>query len=239
LAKQQQKSARTDLHTNAPRIKGTLGYRKWVTGAIMTIHRITTNKASPMNDTTAAAATCDWAMLLAQVAQHNDKRAFREIYDHFAPRIKAYAINQGFGQHAEVLVQEVMTSVWRNAGKYTESLASVSTWIFTIVRNQRIDMLRKLNRTRAEVVIETEDLWQIPTEDTTIFSIQNLSTEKYVKNALEQLPEDQMIALRKVYYEGKTHEEAAAELGVPLGTVKGRLRLSLQKLRVMFEAKEI
>lgn len=192
-----------------------------------------------MNDTTAAAATCDWAVLLAQVAEDNNKFAFKALYDHFAPRIKAYAINQGFGQHAEVLVQEVMTSVWRNADKYSESLASVSTWIFTIARNQRIDMLRKLNRSRAEIVIETEDLWQIPTEDTTIFSIQNLSTEKFVKNSLEKLPEEQMIALRKVYYEGKTHEEAAEELGIPLGTVKGRLRLALQKLRVMFEAKEI
>ena len=199
----------------------------------------TTKKAVSMNDSTAADDTPDWGALLARVAEHDDKAAFRAIYQHFAPRIKAYAINQGFSQHAEVLVQEVMTSVWRNADKYSASLASVSTWIFTITRNQRIDILRKLNRTRAEVVIETEDLWQIPTEDTTICSIQNLSTEKFVKTAIDKLPEEQMIALRKVYYEGKTHEEVAEELNIPLGTVKGRLRLSLQKLRVMFEAKEI
>jgi RNA polymerase sigma-70 factor (ECF subfamily) len=200
---------------------------------------MTTKKAVSMNDSTAANDAPDWGALLARVAETDDKAAFRAIYQHFAPRIKAYAINQGFSQHAEVLVQEVMTSVWRNAGKYSESLASVSTWIFTITRNQRIDILRKLNRTRAEIVIETEDLWQIPTEDTTICSIQNLSTEKFVKTAIDKLPEEQMIALRKVYYEGKTHEEVAEELNIPLGTVKGRLRLSLQKLRVMFEAKEI
>ncbi|MDF3012892.1 MAG: polymerase subunit sigma-24 [Cellvibrio sp.] len=200
---------------------------------------MTTKKAVSMNDSTATNDSPDWGALLARVAEHDDKAAFRAIYQHFAPRIKAYAINQGFSQHAEVLVQEVMTSVWRNADKYSESLASVSTWVFTITRNQRIDILRKLNRTRAEIVIETEDLWQIPTEDTTICSIQNLSTEKFVTAALEKLPEEQMIALRKVYYEGKTHEEVAEELNIPLGTVKGRLRLSLQKLRVMFEAKEI
>lgn len=192
-----------------------------------------------MNDSTAAPDAPDWGALLARVAASDDKAAFRVLYHYFAPRIKAYAINQGFSQHAEVLVQEVMTSVWRNADKYSESLASVSTWIFTIARNQRIDILRKLNRTRAEIVIETEELWQIPTEDTTIFSIQNLSTEKYVKAAIDKLPEEQLIALRKVYYEGKTHEEVAEELNIPLGTVKGRLRLSLQKLRVMFEAKEL
>lgn len=200
---------------------------------------MTTKKAVSMNDSTAANDAPDWGALLARVAENDDKAAFRAIYQHFAPRIKAYAINQGFSQHAEVLVQEVMTSVWRNADKYSESLASVSTWIFTITRNQRIDILRKLNRTRAEIVVETEDLWQIPTEDTTICSIQNLSTEKFVKAAIDKLPEEQMIALRKVYYEGKTHEEVAEELNIPLGTVKGRLRLSLQKLRVMFEAKEI
>lgn len=200
---------------------------------------MTTKKAVSMNDSTAANDAPDWGALLARVAENDDKAAFRAIYQHFAPRIKAYAINQGFSQHAEVLVQEVMTNVWRNADKYSASLASVSTWIFTITRNQRIDILRKLNRTRAEIVIETEDLWQIPTEDTTICSIQNLSTEKFVKAAIDKLPEEQMIALRKVYYEGKTHEEVAEELNIPLGTVKGRLRLSLQKLRVMFEAKEI
>jgi len=180
----------------------------------------------------------DWGALLERVAEADDKLAFKQIYTHFAPRIKAYAINQGFSQHAEVLVQEVMINVWRNAGKYSAALASVSTWIFTIARNQRIDMLRKMNRSRAEIVIETEELWQIPTEDTTIFSIQNLSTEKFVKGHIDQLPEEQMIALRKVYFEGKTHEEVAAELKIPLGTVKGRLRLSLQKLRVMFEVNE-
>ncbi len=181
-----------------------------------------------------------WEQLLSRVASQDDRAAFKQLYNYFAPRIKAYAINQGFSSHAEVLVQEVMTNVWRNADKYSATLASVSTWIFTITRNQRIDLLRKLNRTRAELIIETEDLWQIPTEeDATVYSIQNLSTEKFVNNSINKLPEEQMIALRKVYYEGKTHEEVAQELNIPLGTVKGRLRLSLQKLRVMFEAKEI
>ena len=200
-------------------------------------------KARPVNEPPLTppddSAGSNWAERLARVAHNNDRQAFRELYEHFAPRIKAYAINQGFSQHAEVLVQEVMTNVWRNADKYSPELASVATWIFTIARNQRIDILRKLNRTRAEVVIETEELWQIPTEDSTIFSIQNLSTEKFVQHSIAQLPEEQMIALRKVYYEGKTHEEVAQELQIPLGTVKGRIRLSLQKLRVMFEAKEL
>lgn len=198
-------------------------------------------KAKPMTERIPAvkADGPDWAAKLLRIAQHNDRDAFRELYSFFAPRIKAYAINQGFSQHAEVLVQEVMINVWRNADKYSESLASVSTWIFTITRNQRIDLLRKMNRNKAEIVIETEELWQIPTEDTTIRSIQASSTEKCIRESLQTLPEEQMIAVRKVYYEGKTHQEVAEELNIPLGTLKGRLRLSLKKLRVMLEATEL
>jgi RNA polymerase sigma factor (sigma-70 family) len=183
--------------------------------------------------------TEDWGALLKRVAEHDDRAAFRKIYTHFAPRIKAYAINQRFSQYADVLVQEVMTSVWRNADKYNRDIANLSTWIFTIARNQRIDILRRTNRSRAEIVIETEELWQIPTEDTTVMSIQQLSTEAFVKKSIDTLPEEQMIALRKVYYEGKTHEEVAEELNIPLGTVKGRIRLSLKKLRLIFEEKDL
>ncbi|MGD8176086.1 sigma-70 family RNA polymerase sigma factor [Marinimicrobium sp. ARAG 43.8] len=182
----------------------------------------------------------NWGELLAKVANDGDTAAFRKVYDHFAPRIKAYAINQGMHQHAEELVQEVMTSVWRNAGKYQDALASASTWIFTITRNQRIDLLRKKGRTQAEMAVDTEELWQIPTEnDTTVHSIQAISTEKRMRESILELPEEQMIAVRKVYYEGKTHQEVAEELNVPLGTLKGRLRLSMKKLRVMLEATDL
>ncbi len=201
-----------------------------------------TTKAKSMTDVSATsqAQAQEWANLLGRVARDNDREAFRKLYEHFAPRIKAYAINQGFSQQAEVLVQEVMINVWRNADKYTESLASVSTWIFTISRNQRIDLLRKMNRTKAEVAVETEDLWQIPTEeDTTVRSIQSGSSEKFIHEAISTLPEEQMIAVRKVYYEGKTHQEVVEELNIPLGTLKGRLRLSLKKLRVLLEATEL
>ena len=181
----------------------------------------------------------DWGQVLAKVAAQADAQAFRQVYKHFAPRIKAYAINQGMHQQAEELVQEVMTSVWRNAGKYQESLASASTWIFTITRNQRIDLLRKKGRSKAEITLDTEELWQIPTEDTTIRSIQAGSTEKTMRASIKDLPEEQMIAVRKVYYEGKTHQEVAEELNIPLGTLKGRLRLSMKKLRIMLEATDL
>jgi len=206
-----------------------------------------TSKAKPMQEPpfhtatdTGHQATKEWSALLIQVARENDRGAFRQLYQYFGPRIKAYAINQGFSQQAEVLVQEVMVRIWRNASSYNPQVASASTWIFTIARNQRIDMLRRLSRQSAEIKLEVEELWQIPSEeDPTILSIQSHSREEYIRQSLAKLPEEQMIALRKVYYEGKTHEQVAEELQIPLGTIKGRIRLALQKLRVMFEAKDL
>ncbi len=179
-----------------------------------------------------------WAQCVKRIAD-GDRLAFRELYEHFGPRIKAYALNQGISQQADELVQEVMTSVWRSAARYTDTLASVSTWIFTITRNQRIDLLRKAGRSQAEIAVETEDLWQIPGEDDVVHSIQTIAAARSMRESIQQLPEEQMIAVRKVYYEGKTHQEVAEELQIPLGTLKGRLRLSLQKLRVMLEAHEV
>lgn len=189
-------------------------------------------------DSSADKSAQHWAQCIKRIAG-GDREAFRELYEHFGPRIKAYALNQGISQQADELVQEVMTSVWRSAARYTESLASVSTWIFTITRNQRIDLLRKAGRTRAETAMETEDLWQIPGEDDVVQSIQAIAAARSMRESIQQLPEEQMIAVRKVYYEGKTHQEVAEELQIPLGTLKGRLRLSLQKLRVMLEAHEV
>jgi RNA polymerase sigma factor (sigma-70 family) len=192
-------------------------------------------RVSAMNDESAARSAPEvWTDLLKRVAQENDQQAFRQLYLHFAPRIKAYAINQGFGQHADVLAQEVMTQVWRKASHFNPSIAAASTWIFTIARNQRIDILRKLKRTQCETHIETEALWELPIDDITIASIQQASTANYIGRHLAQLPEEQLIALRKVYYEGKTHEDVATELNIPLGTIKGRIRLALKKLRVSF-----
>ena len=179
-----------------------------------------------------------WAQCVKRITD-GDRLAFRELYEHFGPRIKAYALNQGISQQADELVQEVMTSVWRSAARYTDTLASVSTWIFTITRNQRIDLLRKAGRSQAEIAVETEDLWQIPGEDDVVHSIQTIAAARSMRESIQQLPEEQMIAVRKVYYEGKTHQEVAEELQIPLGTLKGRLRLSLQKLRVMLEAHEV
>jgi len=106
-----------------------------------------------------------WSQLLEHVGASQDRGAFHQLFEHFGPQIKYYAISNGIANQAEELVQEVMISIWRRASTYDWRKAAASTWIFTIARNQRIDMLRKIQRGSAEMAIETEDLWQIPGDD--------------------------------------------------------------------------
>ncbi len=176
-----------------------------------------------------------WSRRLEQVGRDQDREAFRQLFEHFGPQIKYYALSNGMVSQAEELVQEVMISVWRRACLYDWRKAAASTWIFTIARNQRIDMLRKGQRLRAETQLETEDLWQIPgdNEEEPVTSLHRIMTERRVRESLSHLPEEQVTVLAKVYMEHKSHQMVADELGIPLGTVKSRVRLALNKLKVI------
>lgn len=176
-----------------------------------------------------------WSRLLERVGREQDREAYRALFEHFGPQIKYYALSNGMAGQAEELVQEVMISVWRRACLYDWRKAAASTWIFTIARNQRIDMLRKGQRLRAETHLETEDLWQIPgdNEDEPVTSLHRIVTERRVRDSLKHLPEEQVTVLAKVYMEHKSHQMVADELEIPLGTVKSRVRLALNKLKVI------
>ncbi|WP_228141628.1 sigma-70 family RNA polymerase sigma factor [Marinobacter sp. X15-166B] len=178
-----------------------------------------------------------WSQLLRAVGKHQDRAAFHALFVHFGPKIKYYALANGLTSHADELVQEVFVSIWRKGASYDWRKAAASTWIFTIVRNQRIDMLRKQQRTGAEVPVATDDLWQIPgtDEDDPTASLHRLMSERRVRASLSQLPEDQITVITKVYMEYKSHQQVAEELGIPLGTVKSRVRLALKKLRVILQ----
>jgi len=178
-----------------------------------------------------------WGALLEKVGQHQDRAAYQALFEHFAPQIKYYAISNGIANYAEELVQEVFISIWRRSCLYDWRKAAASTWIFTIARNQRIDMLRKLQRRGAEMAVETEDLWQIPgdNEDEPVTSLHRLMSERRIRESLAHLPEEQTTVIAKVYMEHKSHQAVANELGIPLGTVKSRVRLALNKLRVILQ----
>ncbi|PAV25439.1 RNA polymerase sigma-70 factor (ECF subfamily) [Tamilnaduibacter salinus] len=178
-----------------------------------------------------------WSQLLERVGRHQDRSAYRELFEHFGPQIKYYALANGLSSHAEELVQEVFVSIWRRSSTYDWRKAAASTWIFTIARNQRIDMLRKMRRTSRETPVETEELWQIPgeNENEPVTSLHRLMSERRVRDSLRHLPEDQITVIAKVYMEDKSHQSVADELGIPLGTVKSRVRLALNKLKVILQ----
>ncbi|WP_165857571.1 sigma-70 family RNA polymerase sigma factor [Marinobacter sp. JSM 1782161] len=178
-----------------------------------------------------------WSPLLEKVGKSQDREAYRALFEHFGPQIKYYAMANGLAGQAEELVQEVFVSIWRRSCLYDWRKAAASTWIFTIARNQRIDMLRKMQRSRAEMTVETEDLWQIPGDDENepVTSLHRIMSERRIRNSLQHLPEEQITVIAKVYMENKSHQVVADELQIPLGTVKSRVRLALNKLKVILQ----
>jgi RNA polymerase sigma-70 factor (ECF subfamily) len=158
------------------------------------------------------------------------------LFAHFAPLLKSFAEasrHEGwFPGLSEDLVQEVMIKVWQKAGGYKPEKASATTWIYTVARNCRIDMLRRKSNTQ-HLPLENEDFWHEPDEETPVSLLRQKRSEDKVQASLAQLPKEQDEILRKVYLEGKSHAEASEELGLPLGTVKSRVRLALQKMQIL------
>ena len=172
---------------------------------------------------------------LAAVAEHRDKEAFAKLFDHYAPLIRSYSLARDPGATllADDLVQEVMTRIWLKAGSYNVRLANLNTWVFTLARNCRIDYLRKNGRFATdidpdEIFNEMEDESPGPFQQA-----HQLRVENNLHNSLQHLPREQTEIIRKVYLEGKSHQQASEELKLPLGTVKSRVRLALKKLEVL------
>lgn len=174
---------------------------------------------------------------MSKVAIERDRQAFSELFDHFVPLIRAFSLARepGAALVADELAQEVIIKVWDKAHTYKPEMAQVSTWIFTLARNCRIDQLRKSSRYATEIdptdiFIDLEDDQPGPFQAT---RQQRLENDIHAK--LKQLPSEQAQVLGKVYLEGKSHQETSDELGLPLGTVKSRVRLALQKLEVLLK----
>ncbi len=169
----------------------------------------------------------NWAALIVRVSAHQDQAAFAELFRHFAPRVKAFLVRSGAGETmAEECAQEAMATVWRKAGMFDPTRASAATWIFTIARNRRIDMLRKQRRP------EPEDLPWGPEHEPDQADAMALAQEtEKLGAAIKALPEKQRILIERAYFGDLSHSEIAAETGLPLGTIKSRIRLALERLR--------
>lgn len=179
-----------------------------------------------------------WSGLLARVGRDEDRQAFGELFNHFAPQLKAYGLStqgvSGVSAFADELVQETMVKVWKRAVAYDPERAGASTWIFAIARNARIDLLRRGARHTAH--LDADDVWLEAEEDSSPdFHAEADRTRSAIRSAIQQLPSEQAQVLAKVYMEGKSHSEVAGELELPLGTVKSRVRLALNKMKLLVQ----
>jgi RNA polymerase sigma-70 factor (ECF subfamily) len=190
-------------------------------------------QACPVRERKGAELTLpDLDGLLESVAKNRDRAAFKALYDHFAPRLKGFAMRQGSDrQFAEEVVQETMVNVWRKAAQFDPARASAATWVFTIARNMRIDLIRKINRPEPDM----DDPSLVPDPEPAAHeSISKAQEAARLRAILAELPGEQREVLRLAFFEEKPHGEVAAELGIPLGTVKSRIRLAMKRIRTEF-----
>lgn len=172
----------------------------------------------------------DYGRLIEAVALRRDREAYARLFEHFAPRLKAYLMRAGApAGAAEDFAQEALLTVWRKASLYDPTRAAASAWIFTIARNLRIDTLR-----RDRSAVPKIDLSQLPDDPLRPDDIlHDQDRVGRVRKALETLSREQASVVQLSFFHDKAHSEIARELGLPLGTVKSRLRLAMLRLRDM------
>lgn len=170
-----------------------------------------------------------FAALAEAVANRRDQLAFRQLFDYFAPRLNYWLHRRGVSnEEAEEIVQEVMTVLWHRAELYDASRSSLSTWLFRIARNRHIDLQRRL---KTRIIDDAEPLLQIDDVPGMETMLESEEREAKVREALTRIPGEQMELVRASFFLGYSHSEIAAHTGLPLGTVKSRIRLAFEHLR--------
>ncbi|MET3515531.1 RNA polymerase sigma-70 factor (ECF subfamily) [Pseudacidovorax sp. 1753] len=181
-----------------------------------------------------SAELCD---LVRAVAERQDRTAFAVLFKHFAPRVKTYLMRAGADPDAaEDLAQETMVALWRKAALFDARQAGVSTWVFTIARNLRVDRYRRQGGAVEVLSAEQADLDSMPEDAPALDErLHARRCEHRLREALRRLPPDQVRVLHLSYFEDQPHARIADELGIPLGTVKSRVRLAVAHLRKLLD----
>lgn len=181
------------------------------------------------------APTRDAAALIRAIAEDRDRAAFAALFVQYAPRLKAYMRRLGAADEtAEEIVQETMLMVWRKAALFDPTRAAVSTWIYTILRNLRIDMMRRVRPLPPELDAPGEQAEPAAADDL----IDAADRSARLRAALASLPPEQAEVVRLSFFDERPHAEIERALGIPLGTVKSRLRLAMARLRRVLEGDE-
>ena len=169
------------------------------------------------------------ASLLLTVSKTGDRNAFSILYEHYAPRVKSYLLRGGATlSEVEELVQEVMFRIWKRASSYNPSRASVSTWVFTIARNLRIDRIRKMKHVDVDPSDPALVAAKAPSPEMKTRQRERIQA---VREELSSLPKPQAEILAAMYYQGTSQSQLASEMDLPLGTVKSRVRLATKAMR--------
>ena len=178
-----------------------------------------------------ARAMTDWSACLVEIARSKDSQQFALLFGYFAPRLKSFFLRLGLSPAAaEDLAQETMLTVWNKAQSFDATRASASTWIFTIARNLRIDLLRR--ERDPNLLAELYDGVVEPMPSDNVLTVER---EVRIRAALDKLPADQADVIRLSFFEDRPQSEIANTLDIPLGTVKSRVRLAMNRLRALVE----
>mgnify|MGYP003401844636 FL=1 len=175
-----------------------------------------------------------FAILAARVASGRDRTAFAELYDHFAPRILGYLLRLGLDRgSAEELTQEVMVVLWQKASLFDPSKSSLSTWLFRVARNRRIDAQR---RDRSGRIDPDDPFFHPEASEPADQTVDAGRRDERIRSAMADLPEEQRSLVKLAFFDGLSHSEIATKTDLPLGTVKSRIRLAFARLRKAVEA---
>lgn len=170
----------------------------------------------------------DW---IVAIATTRDRDCFISLFTTFAPKVKGYLLRQGVGeQQAEELAQETLLAIWRKADQFDPDRATAGAWIYTIARNLRIDLIRQERHPDDGRV--AEPIVPPPTPED---ALKAAESEQRLRAAILNLPPEQAAVMRLSFFEDRSHPEIAVELGLPLGTVKSRIRLATAQLRSSLE----
>ena len=162
--------------------------------------------------------------LVKRIAKDRDETAFSEIFDYIAPKINAYYIKNNLSNElAEELTQEVLSTIWIKAELFNSEKSKFITWSFTIARNKKIDLYRKNKK-------------NVSNDDVRDFLYENDKSNDYeieatINKITEDLDQNQKKLIKMSFFEQKSHKIIAAELEIPLGTVKSRIRATLSKMQ--------
>ncbi len=170
-----------------------------------------------------------FADLIERLAREKCRQSFAELFAYFAPRVKAFIKRLGASDaEAEEMAQDVMVNVWRKADQFDRQRARPSTWIFTIARNRRIDILRRHQFTEFDL---TDPVLQQEAPDQPDMVMGAEQQEQQVRAAIQSLPDEQRELINLAFYSDWSHARISEQTGLPLGTVKSRLRLAFSRLR--------